>query len=718
VSETQPIARVAELAPVRRALTVGQLAAAVFTLALAVGAVLRFWQLAGKPDWQYDEGVYTQVGTNVLHGVLAEHITYGTPWQPFLYQPPLYFLILARWFALTGPSIYHARILGVLCSLGTLTVLFRLMWRLRGPAAALFVSLPVIFDGWLLYIQRSSYIENFLLLLITVSVLLYQRAREVPTFGRFVTAGGMIAVTIAVKYTAAYLVLVVLLCWLISSARGEAGISDPFDATRARGEAELSDAEIMARARGEADVADRSHRSYARGEASIADEQSAVSARGEAHVADEELFPSARGEASVADSRIIMSSARGEADIADYEDLSGARGEAGIADPLLEEGARGEAEISDDDQSWSARGEASSIADSRLSINARGEAGVSDTRQIRNARGEARFSDDAHDPVTGARGEARIADNSPRSASARGEASNISDPRSLPYAHGEAKYRRQDALGHLALLGTTITVLAVYAAVMYWWFDLPQGQDWWVRQNAVQLRRVLGLQKSGGTLTSPGAALHLLFAQYRVFAPSFVVAVAAFTLGAVMLARCWRARSWARLQPDALLWSWMAAGVVVFGSSSLRFPQYFALILVPMYCYIWSAVWAAPRPVRLKLAAAGVAVVLGVGSFWLRVPAQTGNPFREVQSYAAASIPPGAVVVTEEAIGDLIRQRWCRVEQPAACTRAASYAITWKTYLQSSFTLGGAPFARMMRGAVPLRSWPGFSGTATVWRLK
>lgn len=286
-------------------------------------------------------------------------------------------------------------------------------------------------------------------------------------------------------------------------------------------------------------------------------------------------------------------------------------------------------------------------------------------------------------------------------------------------ARGEAtESPTAGARGHLALLGTTAAVLAVYAAVMYWWFDLPQGQDWWVRQNAVQIRRVLGLQKSGGTLTSPGAALHLLFAQYRVFAPSFVVAVAAFTLGAVMLVRCWRARSWGQLQRDALLWSWMSAGVVVFGSSSLRFPQYFALILVPMYCYIWSAVWAADRSARLKLAAVAVAVVLGVGSFWLRVPAQTGNPFREVQAYAASSIPPGAVVVTEEAIGDLIRQRWCRVEQPANCARAATYAITWKTYLQSSFTLGGAPFAKMMQGAVPLRSWPGFSGTATVWRLK
>ena len=136
--------------------------------ALSAGTALRLWQLAAKPDWQYDEGVYTRVATNLLqHGTLSEHITVNTPWQPFLYQPPFYFTVLARWFALTGPSIYHARIFGVLCSVVTLAMLHRIVLRVHGPRVALFVMLPVIFDGWLLYIQRCSYIENPLLMLVT-----------------------------------------------------------------------------------------------------------------------------------------------------------------------------------------------------------------------------------------------------------------------------------------------------------------------------------------------------------------------------------------------------------------------------------------------------------------------------------------------------------------------------------------------------------------------
>ena len=162
----------------------------------------------------------------------------------------------------------------------------------------------------------------------------------------------------------------------------------------------------------------------------------------------------------------------------------------------------------------------------------------------------------------------------------------------------------------------------------------------------------------------------------------------------------------------------MTAGVVVFGLSSLRFPQYFALILIPTYCFCWSEVWQWDRSLRLKYAAAGLAVMAGCASFWLRVPSQNDNVFADIQAYAAMHIPAHATVITEETMGDLISQPWCRVEYTPPCRSSARYAITWKTYLQSSFTQGGEPFAVMMRGARRITSFSGFSGIATVWRLK
>jgi hypothetical protein len=108
----------------------------------------------------------------------------------------------------------------------------------------------------------------------------------------------------------------------------------------------------------------------------------------------------------------------------------------------------------------------------------------------------------------------------------------------------------------------------------------------------------------------------------------------------------------------------------------------------------------------------------GLGSFVLTVPALSPNSLAEVQQYAAAHIPASSIVVTEESIGDLIQQRWCSVEEADACVGVASYAITWRTYLQSSSNQGDVSFHKLMIGAVRVTSFNGPVGTATVWKLR
>ena len=86
------------------------------------------------------------------------------------------------------------------------------------------------------------------------------------------------------------------------------------------------------------------------------------------------------------------------------------------------------------------------------------------------------------------------------------------------------------------------------------------------------------------------------------------------------------------------------------------------------------------------------AAVAGLGSFVLTVPAFSVNSLAEVQQYAATRIPADNIVVTEQSIGDLIQQRWCTVEDAGNCLHVAKYAITWRTYLQSSFKEGDVAF--------------------------
>jgi 4-amino-4-deoxy-L-arabinose transferase-like glycosyltransferase len=464
----------------------------IFVIVLIVGTGLRLWHLGVSPAWQWDEAVYYRVSVNVQHGTLSEHSLFGVPWEPFLYQPPFYFLLLSQWFGIVGASIYHARLLGVILTAGMQTMLFRLLWRIHGLAIALFATIPVIFDGWLMYIERVSYIENTLMLIIVTGFLLYQRALERPSWQRFALAGAAIGFAGSFKQTGVYAVLAVMLCWLVTR---------------------------------------RAHR------------------------------------------------------------------------------------------------------------------------------------------------------------------------------------------GHLVLLSAAMTVVVAYVVAMVWKFDVP-GHDWYIGQSTTQVRRVLALQHSGGTLTSPGGLLHLLAAQYKFFIPSALLAVITLLVVARRVLQCYRARNWEPAQDNAILFSWLVAGIVVFGFSSLKFPQYFALILIPAYCFLWTEVarWNWRRAWKQTVLVA--AVMAGLGSFVLTVPEFSVNTLAQVQEYAAAHIPIGSIVVTEQSIGDLIQQRWCTVEVATPCLHEATYAITWRTYLQSSFNEGNAAFHELMVGAVPVRTFSGAVGTATVWKLR
>jgi 4-amino-4-deoxy-L-arabinose transferase-like glycosyltransferase/glycosyltransferase involved in cell wall biosynthesis/putative flippase GtrA len=464
----------------------------LFATALVAGIALRLWHLGVFPAWQWDETVYYRVSVYVQRGSLTEHPLFGETWQPFLYQPPFFMEIEAKWFTLVGASIYHARLLGVACTAVMQVLLFRLLCRLHGARIALWAVVPVVFDGWLLYIERVSYIENMLMILVVLGFLLYQRALDRPSLRRFLLAGLALGAAASFKQTGAYVVVAAVLCGLVVH---------------------------------------------------------------------------------------------------------------------------------------------------------------------RNRR------------------------------------------------------------GHLVLLGAALFVVATYVGVMLWVADLP-GHAWFLDQSLVQVRRVLGLQQSGGTLTNPVKALHLLTQQYKYFVASLVLALWAFGIAIRRTGQCLRARTWAPVRPNALLYSWLLTGMVVFGVSSLKFPQYFVLILLPAYCYLWTelARWDWRHGWQVFLTA--TAVVAGIGSSFLAMPALSSNSLAEVQAYAAQRIPANAIVVTEQSIGDLIQQPWCTVEHADACLGEATYAITWQTYLQSSFTEGSPSFYTLMKGATSVATFSGAVGTATVWKLK
>jgi 4-amino-4-deoxy-L-arabinose transferase-like glycosyltransferase len=491
---------------------------ALLAVVLAIGGFLRFVQVGTKPGWQNDEPVYTSIAGNLVrHGQLIEHIQSGVAASPFLFHPPFYFLLLAGWFDLFGIGITQARDLSVVMSLIMFCLLFGLLWRLYDVGAALIIVTLVVFDGWLLFIERISYIENTLLVLVLAVMLAYQRAIERPTTRRFVIAGALLGGAVIFKHTGAYLLVALLLHWLI----------------------------------------------------------------------------------------------------------------------------------------------------------------------IR-------------------------------------------------------KSNRQ----HLLMFAVAGLVIVAYVVAMIVLYD-GHGHDWYLNQSAVQLFRVLGIRSSGGTLQSPIQAVILLSRQYSVFLPSALVAVASWTLMGVRLVQCIKARSFRPFGDHTLLFSWAAGGVFSFAVIALRFPQYFALFLIPTYCYLYIEVISHLRARLVKSAAtvaesradlhaerqrrrwtvpSGVAaaalIALGIGTYYSRVVSRNDNTLREVKQYMATHVGSSDLVITIESIGDEIRQPWCSEQRAKACSDA-NYVITYDTYLQGNPPNDPA-FAAMISpssGAVKVAVFKGFKETVTVYEV-
>ena len=105
--------------------------------------------------------------------------------------------------------------------------------------------------------------------------------------------------------------------------------------------------------------------------------------------------------------------------------------------------------------------------------------------------------------------------------------------------------------------------------------------------------------RPAGHVTSPGALIHLLVQQYHVFVAEPAdsdrgdgdrgAATCSGATGTGTGAPCGSRRYCSR---------WAAVGIVIFGLSNLRFPQYFALVLRALVPAVWTEVWGWDRPFR------------------------------------------------------------------------------------------------------------------------
>lgn len=183
---------------------------------LALAALLRFWQIGSRPEWEWDEVSYAYIAHNLAaHGLLQAKPEYGMHGTAFLYQPPFYFTALAAWFKIVGSGVTQARIWAVIMSLLALVMLFYFLRKLIGQTGALGVVAFLAVDSWLAYANRIGWIENTLMVLVIGALWLYNRAFIRSTTISFVLAGLAIGAAVVFKHTGLYVLAAVLVNWLI-----------------------------------------------------------------------------------------------------------------------------------------------------------------------------------------------------------------------------------------------------------------------------------------------------------------------------------------------------------------------------------------------------------------------------------------------------------------------------------------------------------------------
>ncbi len=168
--------------------------------ALVAGALLRFWDLDQREIW-YDEAISVDVAMRADSGVLSSFVDDN--------KPPLYAMLLRGWIELFGVSEIAVRSLSGLCGLLTIVFVWLLARELLGDTGASIATLLFAMSPLAVHYGREARNYSLLMLLVTASLWLLERALREPRAKRWwVLYALALAATIFTHYHAGVIVLV------------------------------------------------------------------------------------------------------------------------------------------------------------------------------------------------------------------------------------------------------------------------------------------------------------------------------------------------------------------------------------------------------------------------------------------------------------------------------------------------------------------------------
>jgi hypothetical protein len=144
------------------------------------------------------------------------------------------------------------------------------------------------------------------------------------------------------------------------------------------------------------------------------------------------------------------------------------------------------------------------------------------------------------------------------------------------------------------------------------------------------------------------------------------------------------------------------------------------LIEIPLLLYLASELIALvpERPPRrtFNLAVTGLVCLLAANfvTFDLRFASRHDNALGQLAAYARADLPPQAILLTEETIGTIAPQPYCKFFRVGACGPAADYVITYTSRTQAPPP--DPRLTRLIRASKPVKVFHGFKETITVYK--
>jgi 4-amino-4-deoxy-L-arabinose transferase-like glycosyltransferase len=278
------------------------------------------------------------------------------------------------------------------------------------------------------------------------------------------------------------------------------------------------------------------------------------------------------------------------------------------------------------------------------------------------------------------------------------------------------RFHRGIVVAGVAVLATAVVYVACMLAIFR-----SGGHSYFADETLVQIQRTLGAHEARGSITGPTQVVNALLGQYRIFVGTLVISLAAGLIWLVSTVRAIRGRSLAPLGRHPLLYCWFTGAILFLGAIQLKFPHYYQMMLVPMYAYVGAALHGyvarrppMPRP-RMLLGAGALAILLAVNgvTFWDRIAGRNDNALAAVSEYAAPHLPARAVVLTEETIGTIIKQPYCKMFRVQTCP--ASYIITYTSNTQRPPDI--PLLHRLIAEGTKLAVFQGFKEQITVYRV-